>query len=250
LFEELHLAGALSGEPEAVRRAAERTLDALLEREASALLVAGASDERSQLGSELIEAAVALSALLREAELELVGVEVPVAAELAGRSLRGSIDVLLRAQNGEERVLDLKYGSSGYSKKLKAGHAIQLAVYAEARRQQSGAQELPPAAYFSLKHHRLLATDAAPHFRRQSQAGPALSRTAEQIQNTLHAIAETLEAGRLPVAGVRETAEAGLLPMLGVTRDRAPEHLALPPDDTCQYCEFGAVCGRSWEQPW
>lgn len=250
LFEELHLAGALSGEPEVVRQAAERTLDALLEREASALLVAGASDERSQLGAELIEAAVALSALLREAELELVGVEVPVAAELAGRPLRGSIDVLLRAQNGEERVLDLKYGSRGYSKKLKAGHAIQLAVYAEARRQQSGAQELPPAAYFSLKHHRLIATDAAPHLCRQSQPGPALSRTGEQIQNTLHAIAETLEAGRIPVAGVRETAEAGLLPMLGVTRDRAPEHLALPPDDTCQYCEFGAVCGRSWEQPW
>jgi len=250
LLEELHLAGALGGEPEQVRQAAERALDELLEREASVLLVAGASDERSQLCCELIEAAVALSALLRDAELELVGVEVPVAAALAGRPLRGSIDVLLRSRSGEERVLDLKYGSAGYSKKLKAGHAIQLAVYAEARRQQSGTQQLPPAAYFSLKHQRLLATDAAPHFGRQPQPGPALSKTGEQLQNTLHAVAATLDGGRLPVAGVRETAEAGLLPLLGVTSERAPEHLALPSEDTCQYCTFGPVCGRSWEQAW
>jgi ATP-dependent helicase/nuclease subunit B len=250
LLEELHLAGALTGEQEQVRQAAEQTIDRLLEREASLLLVAGVSDERNQLCSELIEAAVALSALLREAELELVGVEVPVAGALAGRPLRGSIDVLLRSRSGEERVLDLKYGSGTYAKKLKAGHAIQLAVYAEARRQQSGAAQLPPAAYFSLKQQRLIATDAAPHFRRQPQEGPALSSTGEQIQNTLQAIALTLEGGRIPVAGVGETAEAGILPLLGVTRDRAPQHLALLPEDTCHYCEFGAVCGRRWEQPW
>ncbi|HKO91905.1 MAG TPA: PD-(D/E)XK nuclease family protein, partial [Polyangiaceae bacterium] len=250
LLEELRLADALTGEREQVRQAAERALDLLLEREASILLVAGASDERSQLCSELIEAAVALSGLLREAELELVGVEVPVAGELAGRPLQGSIDVLLRTRSGEERVLDLKYGVSTYAKKLKAGHAIQLAVYAEARRQQSGAVELPPAAYFSLKQQRLIATDAAPHFGRQPQEGPALSKTGEQVRSTLEAVTLTLQGGRIPVAGVRETEEAGILPLLGVTSERAPEHLALPPEDTCHYCEFGAVCGRRWEQAW
>jgi ATP-dependent helicase/nuclease subunit B len=250
LFEELHRGGHFGDGREDVRQAAERAIDALLEREAAVLLMAGASDERNQLRSELIEAAAELAALLRDAELELVGVEVPVSAELAGRPLRGSIDVLLRSPSGEERVLDLKYGGVSYSDKLKSGHAIQLAVYAEARRRQSGAQAPPPAAYFSLKHHRLLATDAAPCFNRQAQPGPPVSETGARAQATLAAIATTLEGGRLPVAGVRATADAGFLHILGVTNERAPEHLALPAEGTCKYCAFGAVCGRSWEQPW
>ncbi|MET0409831.1 MAG: PD-(D/E)XK nuclease family protein [Polyangiaceae bacterium] len=250
LFEELHLGGHLGGELRDVRQAAERTLDALIEREAAVLLVAGGSDERNQLRSELIEAAVALAALLREAELELVGVEVPVLATLGGRPLQGSIDLLLRSPSGEERVLDLKYGCGTYSDKLEQGHAVQLAVYAEARRQQSGAQELPPAAYFSLKQQRLLATDAAPHFRRHPQPGPPVSRTVQQTTNTLAAIATTLESGRIPVVGVRATDEVAMQHMLGVTSEQAPEHVTLPAEQTCKYCEFGAVCGRSWEQQW
>jgi hypothetical protein len=250
LFEQLHLDGHLGAELAQVREAAERTVDALIEREASVLLVAGGSDERNQLRSELVESVVALAALLREAELELTGVEVPVVATLAGRPLQGSIDLLLRSRSGEERVLDLKYGSGSYSDKLKHGHAIQLAVYAEARRQQSGAQELPPAAYFSLKQQRLIATDAAPHFKRHPQPGPAVSRTVEQTKNTLAAIATTLESGRIPVIGVSANDEAGLLHLFGVTREHAPEHVALLAESTCKYCEFGAVCGRSWEQPW
>lgn len=250
LLEELHLAGGLSTDLDEVRHAAERTLDALLEREGTALLVAGASDARHQLRSELVDAAVALAGLLRENELELAGVEVPVVAELAGRPLRGSIDLLLVTRDGDERVLDLKYGGGTYSDKLEAGRAIQLAVYAEARRQQSGAEALPPAAYFSLKNHRLLATDAAPHFGRQPQRGPALAQTSAQIQSTLSAIGAAFEAGRVPVAGVKATEEAGFLKLLGVPSERVPEHLSLPADETCKYCELGAVCGRSWERTW
>jgi RecB family exonuclease len=250
LLEELHLRGRLMGEPEDVRLGAEATFDALLETEATVLLAPGAGDERNQLRSELVEAALALSALLREAKLEIMGVEVPVEGELDGRPLRGSIDVLLQAANGEELVLDLKYGSSSYAKKLENGHAIQLAVYAEARRQHSGAEALPPAAYFSLKSKRLIATDAAPRFGRHSHRGPPVSATWTRAQNTLRAIAATLASGRVPVGGVQAMAEAGFLPVLGVASDRDGDHIALPPDNTCQYCSFGGVCGRSWEQAW
>jgi hypothetical protein len=214
------------------------------------LLVAGVSDERNQLRAELTEAAVSLAALLRDANLTLVGVEVPVTAQLGGRPLRGSIDLLLRSPNGDERVLDLKYGSSSYRAKLKSGQAIQLAVYAEARRQESGIEKLPPAAYFSLRHHKLIASDAAVHFGGHPQSGPPLSRTGEQVQNTLTAIASTLESGRIPVGGVRATTEGGLLRALGVTSERTADHLQLPPEDTCKYCTFDSVCGRKWEQPW
>lgn len=250
LLEELHLAQVLGGELDDVRRAAERTLDDLFEREGTPLLVAGASDARHQLRGELVNAVVALAALLREAELELEGVEVPVEAELGGRPLRGRIDVLLKTASGDERVLDLKYGSGTYAEKLKAGHAIQLAIYAEARRQRAGTPDPPPAAYFSLKNQRLLATDGASHFRRPRQPGPALSRTGEQVRNTLSAISTALADGRIPVAGVKATADAGFLQVLGVTSERSPDHLELAPQDTCKYCELGGVCGRSWEQTW
>jgi ATP-dependent helicase/nuclease subunit B len=250
LLEEMHLAGLLGGDLGEVRRAAERTLDSLIEREGAVYLVAGVSDERNQLRAELTEAAVSLAALLRDAHLELVGVEVPVTAQLGGRPLRGSIDLLLRSPNGDESVLDLKYGSSSYRAKLKSGQAIQLAVYAEARRQESGTEKLPPAAYFSLKNHQLIASDAALHFGGHPQSGPPLSRTGERVQNTLAAITATLESGRIPVGGVRATTEGGLLRALGVTSDRTADHLQLPPEDTCKYCTFESVCGRKWEQPW
>lgn len=97
-------AGRLRGSLDDVRRAAEETLDALFEREGTPLLAAGASDARHQLRLELVNATVALSGLLDDAKLELVGVEVPVDAEIGGRPLRGRIDVLLRAASGEERV--------------------------------------------------------------------------------------------------------------------------------------------------
>lgn len=250
LVEELHASGGLAGELEQVRAAAERAFDGLVEREGAGLLAAGASDERHQLRAELAEAVVALVALLREGDLQVAGVEVPVEAELGRRALRGSIDLLVRTREGDERVLDLKYGSSPYGKKLTAGHAIQLAIYAEARRQQSGAAAPPPAAYFSLRTQRLLATDAAAHFRRRAQPGPPLAQTSAQIQNTLDAIASALDGGRVPVAGVREMAAVGFLKTLGVTGEGASRHLALPPDDTCRYCKFSPVCGRSWEEPW
>jgi hypothetical protein len=222
----------------------------LLESEAAVLLVSGKSDERHQLRSELVEAAVGLAALVREAGLEIVGVEVPVDAQLDGRPLRGNIDLLLRGPSGEELVLDLKYGSASYADKLEQGHAIQLAVYAEARRQQAGVEHLPPAGYFSLKSQRLIATDAAPRFHRYAHKGRAVSETWARAHNTLGAIATTFASGRVPVRGVQATLEAGFLQMLGVTTDRAPDHLELPPEGTCKYCSFGAVCGRSWEQSW
>ncbi|MEO8177853.1 MAG: PD-(D/E)XK nuclease family protein [Deltaproteobacteria bacterium] len=250
LLEELHLRGQLEGESAAVRLAAERTFDELLESEASILLASGTSDERNQLRTELVGAAVALSALLREACLEIVGVEVPVQAEFQGRPLRGSIDVLLRAADGQELVLDLKYGSHTYAEKLARGHALQLAVYAEARRQQAGAERLPPAGYFSLKNQRLIATDAAPRFHQYPSRGPAVSETWRRAQGTLGAIAATLGSGRIPVAGVQAMEAAGFLQVLGVTTNRVGEHLALPAEGTCKYCSFGGVCGRSWEQPW
>lgn len=250
LLEELHLAGRLAGSREEVEQAAEEMFDALLETEGAVLLAPGRSDERSQLRSELVASAVELSSLLREAQLEVIGVEEPVTGTLDGTPLRGSIDLLLRTATGGEVVLDLKYGSKLYADKLKDGQAIQLALYAEARRQATGAEALPPAGYFSLKTHRLLATDAAGLFGRRAEQGPPMTQTWAHAHNTLSAIARTFASGRVPAVGVQATAEAGYLKLLGVEQDQAREHIALPADKTCERCSFGAVCGRSWEKSW
>jgi hypothetical protein len=123
-------------------------------------------------------------------------------------------------------------------------------VYAEARRQARGAEALPPAGYFSLKNHKLIATDAAAYFARPAAAGPTMPQTWARTQNTLQAIARTFATGRVPVAGVQATADAGYLQLLGVEKDRLAEHVELPEESTCKYCQFGAVCGRSWEKAW
>jgi len=250
LLEELHLTGKLVGSREEVEQAAEETFEALLETEGAVLLAPGKSDERNQLRSELVASAVELSSLLREAQLEVVGVEVPVTGTLDGTPLRGSIDLLLKTAGGAEVVLDLKYGSSLYADKLKDGQAIQLALYAEARRQATGGELLPPAGYFSLKTHRLLATDAASLFGRRAQPGLTMTQTWAHTHNTLSAIVRTSASGRIPAVGVQATVEAGYLNLLGVEHDQAREHIALPADKTCERCSFGAVCGRSWEKSW
>jgi hypothetical protein len=250
LLEELHLAGQLSGSRDEVHRAAEAMFDTLLETEGAVLLAQGASDERNQLRSELVASAVELSMLLQEAQLTVAGVEEPVVGTIEGIPLTGNIDLLLRTQAGKEIVLDLKYGSKSYSDKLKEGKAIQLAVYAEARRQTSGAETMPPAGYFSLKNHRLMATDAAVHFGRPAQAGPSMQQTWARAQNTLAAIARTFASGRVPVTGVQATLDAGYLQVLGVETDQLAQHVELPAESACQYCQFGGVCGRNWEQTW
>lgn len=155
LIEELHLAGALK-DPKLTEDAAGPILERLLQEEAAVLLRPGMTFELFQLRTQLVTAATRLAEVIQQNRLTVAGVEVKTSADWAGRKLEGRMDLLLADGEDHDVILDLKWGSKVYQDKLAAGLALQLAVYAGARRIERGAARLPTAAYFSLTRGELL----------------------------------------------------------------------------------------------
>jgi len=244
LVEELHLGGALR-DPCVARAAAPSHLTRLVHGEAAVLLRAGQASELSQLKQQLCHAVDALVTLLAASKLEVVGVEVQTEAAWRGGALEGCIDLLLRDSSGREVVLDLKWGSSRYRQLLAIGTALQLAIYAAVRRLVSGAGELPLAGYFSLGDGRRIGTDATPSLAspEPSEVTSDLSETWKRLEATAELVETLLGQGRVLVTGLKRS-----VPMSKETRaDDARRHLELEPGSACSYCDYPALCGRSWE---
>jgi len=184
----------------------------------------------------------ALATRLAAAQLTIVDVEVTVETEWNGITLEGRIDLLLRDPAGAELVLDMKWGANRYRKALAAGHSIQLAVYTALRRQSPW----PAAGYFSLSIGQLYTTSPAAFGLPTSLRGPALDDTWARLDRTARALQDMLATGRVPVTGV--TGSAALADSLGLAEDAHRLHLLLPPEDTCDYCRFGGLCGKQWEE--
>jgi hypothetical protein len=80
----------------------------------------------------------------------------PLAGSHAGGPIRGSADLVVAKRNAQRAILDLKWGGrKHYSARLAENRHLQLALYAELLRQQTGAW--PAVAYFLLEAGRLVA---------------------------------------------------------------------------------------------
>ncbi len=245
LVEELHLGGSLR-EPCGLPAAASTCFDRLVLEEAAVLLRAGQASELSQLKQQLCRAVDALATLLVSSKLEVVGVEVQTEAAWRGGQLEGCVDLLLRDCLAREVVLDLKWGAGRYRELLAGGAALQLAIYAQLRRVVSGAVELPVAGYFSLGDGRLIGTESAP-----SLVDPecpiqreGLSETWERLDATADLAKTLLGQGRVLVTGLKRSLPVAMQAPLDDTR----RHLELDPASACNYCDYSALCGRSWEE--
>ena len=75
--------------------------------------------------------------------------------------------------------------------------------------------------------------------------GPSLDETWRRVDATAKAVMETFARGEVPVSGVKRALP--LLDALGVAEADRELHLEHAPDGACQYCAFGAICGRRWE---
>jgi hypothetical protein len=245
LVEELHRAGVL-GDPKRVSTEAPRLLESLIREDAAVLLLPGMTFEIGQLKRQLLKAVVTLSELLVASGLSVTDSESKTVVQWGEQELEGRLDLLLCDSKGRDVVLDLKWGSSNYRKLLENGLAIQLAVYAATRRLKSRAREMPAAAYFSLSSANLLCAEAGPFADARPLEGPTLLETWTKLEHTVKLVEESLTRGEVPVTGVGRS-----LPLLEGTRVPEAErsrYLEFPPDGPqCDYCDFGALCGRSWE---
>lgn len=242
LVEELHRAGALT-DPAKAAAAVHGVLEALVEQEGAVLLRPGMTFELFQVRERLTSGVVALSKLLQRNKLSVSGIEAETSADWRGSRLQGRLDLLLAGQDGDEVVLDLKWGLARYRETLKKGLAIQLALYAAMRQLERGAAKLPAAAYYSLNRGRPLTTNSALFAGVRRFAGPDLSETWSQLQATIVAVETLLNRGEVPVPGAGKRVR--LLEAAGVGEAEQPGHLKTEPP--CKYCDHASLCGRAWE---
>lgn len=245
LVEELHKAGAFAEEvDEAFEAHAKHTLQALVAKEGATLLLDGASFELAQLVPQLLRAMRSLRRYLAESGWRIAGVEEQVTTDSDLGTFNGRLDVRLE-RDGEQAVLDLKWGASTYRALLEEGRAVQLAAYVHGIHAESeGVHSLPPAAYFVLSSGKLLTADT-----RMSEdvlEGATLDTTWKQVERTATKVRTKLREGKVPVAATRHALP--LLDALGVPEAEQAGYYALEDvTKACDYCELDAICGRAWE---
>lgn len=240
LIEALAANGGLA-QPRAVLT---QTIDELLPGVAAWLLQPGLASELHQLRHQLVAAVEGLAALLARGDLTIVAIEEEIAGQWLGADLAGRLDLRLLDRAGRDLILDLKWGHGTYRDLLANGRAVQLAVYAHARRLQTGVTALPAAGYFSLGRARLLTVDRAA-FGLDGLDGPTLDQTVARIAATVPVVQRVLATGDVPATGVGRSRP--LLDALGVPAVDHGRHYATLPGQGCGYCRFGALCGQTWE---
>ncbi len=240
LVEELYADGAFELEEVAFLEQVEARFESLLPREGATLLLPGASIERLRLTRQVRAAMRALHRYLARAGFRIASVEEVVTAEAAIGALEGRLDLRLVDAQGGSAVLDLKWGASHQRERLAKGRAVQLAVYARA----VDANARTPAGYFALSSGEILAEDARMKPER-AVPGPPLDETWRRVDATAKAVMETFARGEIPVSGVKRALP--LLDALGVAKAERGLHLEHAPDGACEYCAYGAICGRQWE---
>lgn len=256
LVEVLHEAGLFTVDAATFRKRASEEFDILVAREGAVLLRPGKAHELSQLNRQLVDAACTLRELLTDHGLVIHSVEAAFDVPWRDGQLFGRWDILAGAPNGQQLVIDVKWGNAKYRTLLEEGNALQLATYRQALRGQPSADQalqsptLQPnderivAAYYSLSVGRLFGV--APNLDGvELLPGENLSDTWQRANRTLPLVEDAVSRGQLHVSGV--TRAAPLLATLEVAESEWEQHYATKPDDACQYCRYDNLCGRRWE---
>ncbi len=244
LAEELHARGVLDI-PTEVTFNVEAVLDELIAREGGPLLMPGMSAERAQTRQKLMRAMKVLSEVIADSDMTVTGVEIETIAQWGDRELGGRMDLLLRHGSGSEAILDLKWSDSHYRHALEHGLALQLAVYAETRRRETGAATQPHAGYFGLKNARGLSLDGSPFKSTRAFDGDSFENTWARAERTVGVALAALAEGVVPASATADP-KADFIAHHQLQTDGAPQY-DQKADSACKYCQNGTLCGRSWQ---
>lgn len=217
--------GAL--DPDAAAERAAAITDAELPQLAETFMLPDHQAERAAVRRAIVESARVLAACIARAGATIKGVEVQLEGKLGAARLSGRIDLLLAEP---DHVIDLKWGGSSQREALRAGAAVQLALYAQLART---GPRLPGVAYLLARARRLL---AARETGLPGAAEPTMYSADEMLRAT-HAALERrlgeLAGGQLVAPGAIEDAPASRL---------AEGEVRVAP--ACARCELDGLCGR------
>ena len=133
------------------------TIQDLIEKEGAVLLENGRGVDRQQVITTLEHALVRLLGHFRTADVRTVKSEQAVQRSFAGGVLYGEADLVVVGPQGNEAVLDAKWGSEKYrQEEIEAGRHLQLAVYGYAL----GETAWPSTGYYIVTTGNVVAPDA------------------------------------------------------------------------------------------
>jgi hypothetical protein len=135
-----------------------REFAAVVAEEGAVLLMPGRRGEYERLRLVLECALDEIQRQFMAAGIASVEPERRLAGTFPGGDLEGQADLVVRNTSGRQAIVDMKWaGANGHQERLAKNRHLQLTLYAEMLRQETGV--CPPVAYFLLEAARLLAPD-------------------------------------------------------------------------------------------
>ena len=135
----------------------DETIRDLIDKEGAVLLENGRGVDRQQVITTLEHALLRLLGHLRTANVQSVKSEQAVKRSFPGGVLYGEADLVVVDGEGNEAVLDAKWGSEKYrEEEIEAGRHLQLAVYGYAL----GERAWPSTGYYIVTTGNVVAPDA------------------------------------------------------------------------------------------
>lgn len=134
------------------------SFSALIDQEGASLRAPGRRADLEGFRHRLLLAMCNMRKQISEAGMLQVVPERAVSGHFAGGELAGSVDLMMENGLGERAIVDMKWsGLNKYPEKLRQNRHLQLAIYAELLRQESGCW--PSVGYYILDQARLFAPD-------------------------------------------------------------------------------------------
>ncbi|MHB2019240.1 MAG: PD-(D/E)XK nuclease family protein [Candidatus Xenobia bacterium] len=201
-------------DPQTGATVAAEEFDRALPLMAAPFLLPSRATERLMLRDSITRAASRLVEYLHDTRQTVADVEAKLSGTLNDdTALDGAADLLLLDDLGQRAVLDLKWSSSHYQKKLSRGTAVQLALYAHL-------VQTSAADYYGIREARVM-----------TNQGPDMAATFQTVVATWSAHMNRLAAGSICATG-----------HAGIQSDKieAGQMVLQPP---CRFCEHRLFCG-------
>jgi hypothetical protein len=233
--------GDLPDVDEAVNRVVA-TFDARLPLDAAPLAQPDKHVQRQRLRSELANATRVLIGTLASGGYRIVGVEVELTGDTFGKSLKGSIDCVAARDNGEEAIIDFKYGGrSKYYSLISDGKAVQLATYAYGRSQERGT--FPAVAYLVLSDGLLYTPSGSPvqgDANRSVIHGPAIQTVWQDFSDAVQKADQWLVSDSpVPARPLQDSSQWPSGAAMVLDAKLKADKL----QDVCKYCDYQRICG-------
>ncbi len=223
---------------EEARARARESVDRRISEMAAELLLPEHKAEINDIRKRIEDAAADLTRLFAEAGFVRFKCEEWIRTELDGIPVNGRADMIAfmhdREGGGGAHIIDFKYSFSNYYRnKIEEGADVQLIAYAR----MLGEPQTPVAYYLAPKREMVT---VFPSFGAPTVTpGVPVHEGWERVRKTFATMMQGIRAGRIMAAGVLD--EDARKELADERRERGEIWL----DPPCDFCDFGALCGRN-----